>query len=276
MKFSIVTPSLRNSEWLKLCVASVADQGIEHEHIVQDGGSDDGTLDWLLRDSRVRAFVEKDDGMYDAINRGLHKSTGELIAYLNCDEQYLPGTLAIVKEYFQAHPHVEVLFADAVAVDTAGDYLWHRKMLKPLLWHTWTHPLSVLTCATFFRRSIIDRRELFFDPHWRMVGDSAWVLRLLQSRVTGGVLRHFTSVFTHTGRNLSLDERARQEANRFYATAPFFVRLLRPAVLLRHRIRRLCGGIYSQQPFSFELYTRASPRERVTKYAVKPTFRWRW
>ena len=63
MRFSVVTPSFRQSQWLKLCVASVADQGVEVEHIVQDACSDDGTLDWLLTDPRVKAYSEKDAGM---------------------------------------------------------------------------------------------------------------------------------------------------------------------------------------------------------------------
>src|SRR5258708_5193184 len=83
--FSARTPSFRNSQWLKLCVASVADQGVELEHIVQDAGSDDGTLDWLPRDPRVKPFVESDQGMYDAINRGLRRANGEILSYLNCD-----------------------------------------------------------------------------------------------------------------------------------------------------------------------------------------------
>ena len=74
VRVSIITPSFRNSDWFKLCVASVADQGVDAEHIVQDAGSDDGTLDWLLRDQRVQTFVEKDAGMYDAINRGLRRA----------------------------------------------------------------------------------------------------------------------------------------------------------------------------------------------------------
>ena len=72
--FSIVTPSFRNSKWLKLCIASVADQdGVTLEHIVQDAGSDDGTLDWLPQDQRVQVYVEKDNGMYDAVNRGFRR-----------------------------------------------------------------------------------------------------------------------------------------------------------------------------------------------------------
>jgi glycosyltransferase involved in cell wall biosynthesis len=102
MKFSIVTPSFRNSSWLKLCIASVADQqGVELEHIVQDSCSDDGTQDWLPQDKRVKAFIEKDGGMYDAVNRGYRRATGDILAYLNCDEQYLPGALKAVADFLR-------------------------------------------------------------------------------------------------------------------------------------------------------------------------------
>src|ERR1700722_12182525 len=108
MRFSVVTPSFKQSQWLKLCVASVADQGVEHEHIVQDAGSDDGTLDWLPHDARVKAFIERDRGMYDAVNRGLRRAQGDILSYLNCDEQYLPGALPAVEKFFADHPHVDV------------------------------------------------------------------------------------------------------------------------------------------------------------------------
>src|SRR5712692_3814278 len=115
MRFSIITPSFRHSAWLKLCIASVADQhGVEVEHIVQDAGSDDGTLDWLPRDLRVKAFVEKDAGMYDAVNRGFRRATGDILAYLNCDEQYLPGALKAVHDFFAEHPAADAVAADIV------------------------------------------------------------------------------------------------------------------------------------------------------------------
>ena len=59
VRISIVTPSFRNSEWLKLCVASVADQaGVEVEHIVQDAQSDDGTQEWLAPEDIKKGTVE--------------------------------------------------------------------------------------------------------------------------------------------------------------------------------------------------------------------------
>ncbi len=136
MQFSIITPSFRNSDWLKLCVASVADQkGVTLEHIVQDSVSNDGTLDWLPTDPRVTAYIEKDEGMYDAVNRGLRRAKGDLLAYLNCDEQYFPGALRAVYDYFQANPKVDVVFADTIVVDQSGKFLACRKAVQPLRHH---------------------------------------------------------------------------------------------------------------------------------------------
>lgn len=77
MRFSIITPSYRSGRWLKLCIPSVADQeGVDFEHIVQDSCSDDETREWLPGDPRVTAVIEKDSGMYDAVNRGFRRATG--------------------------------------------------------------------------------------------------------------------------------------------------------------------------------------------------------
>jgi glycosyltransferase involved in cell wall biosynthesis len=275
MTFSIITPSFRNSDWLKLCVASVADQGVDLEHIVQDAGSDDGTLDWLPHDRRVKAFVEKDEGMYDAINRGLRRASGEILAYLNCDEQYLPGALSRVGAFFRAHPLVDVLFADAVVVNPEGGYLFHRKIQVPQLWHTWIFPLSTLTCATFFRRRVITEHQLFFNARWRIVSDQEWVFRLLQRGLSFAALHKFTSAFTLTGSNLSCGKHEKRERE-FQATVPLWLKAISPLVLLHHRLRKLLSGAYSQKPFTYSICTRRSLDQRVTFDVANPTGRWRW
>lgn len=270
---SVITPSSRQSDWLKLCVASVADQGITVEHIVQDAESDDGTLDWLPRDPRVKAFVERDDGMYDAVNRGLSRATGGILAYLNCDEQYLPGTLPSVAQFFDRHPDVDVLFGNVVMVNEKGDYLWHRKVQPPLLYHTWLCHLSTFTCATFFRRKLIGPGGFFFNPEYRCGGDGEWMVRLLKKRISMAALGRFTSAFTHTGANLSRQERAREEWHRLRGTAPAWARFFAPAFVLHHRMRRLLHGSYRQSPFKYAIYTRESPARRVVREVTKPRHR---
>jgi glycosyltransferase involved in cell wall biosynthesis len=273
VRISIVTPSYRRSPWLKLCIASVADQGSDVEHIVQDSQSDDGTLDWLPGDRRVRTFVEKDQGMYDGINRGLRRASGDVLAYLNCDEQYLPGALAAVGGFFEQHPQIEVLFGDVVMVDSDGRYLYHRKMQTPLKYHTWTGHLSTLSCGMFFRRRIISDYGLLFDPRLRDVGDGEWMVRLLQRGVRMAVLGEFTSVFARTGTNMSVGANARRENRDLYLSAPSWARAMKPLFILQHRLRRWTGGMYRQQPFTYEIFTHASPDRRQRFDVPRPGFR---
>lgn len=273
MRISIVTPSYRRSAWLRLCIASVADQRVEVEHIVQDAESDDGTLDWLPGDRRVKVFVEKDHGMYDGINRGLRRAGGDILAYLNCDEQYLPGALATVAGFFERHPQIDVLFGDVVMADTEGRYLYHRKMQTPLKYHTWTCHLSTLSCAMFFRRRVISDNGLLFDPRLRDVGDGEWMVRLLQRRVRMAALGKFTSVFTCTGANMSIGPNARRENRELFLSAPFWARAIKPLFILQHRLRRWAGGIYRQGPFAYEIFTLAGPDRRRLYEVSRPTFR---
>lgn len=276
MKFSIITPSYRNSNWLKLCVASVADQiEVAHEHIVQDAVSDDGTLDWLIADPRVKAYVEKDKGMYDAVNRGFRRASGELLAYINCDEQYFPGTLKKVSDFFYRHPEVDVVFGDCIVVHADGDYLCERRALTPQLLHTWiSGNLSFLTAATFLRRKVIDEHKLFFNPDLRDIGDGEWTLRLIRSGLRTAVLPEFLTAFTETGQNMNLGANAAREKREFIAGAPAWAQLSAPLILAHYRFRRWCSGHYSCKPHDYAIYTMDSPAARRTFHVSNPTFRW--
>ena len=273
VRISIVAPSYQRSAWLNLCIASVADQQVAVEHIVQDAGSDDGTLDWLPHDPRVKAFVEKDQGMYDGVNRGLRRAGGDILAYLNCDEQYLPGALATVATFFEEHPRIDVLFGDVVMVDPQGRYLYHRKMQTPLKYHTWTCHLSTLSCAMFFRRRIVFDYGMLFDPQLRDVGDGEWMVRLLQRGAPMATLGQFTSTFTRTGANMSIGPNARRENRELCQSAPFWARQLRPLFILQHRLRRWAGGMYRQAPFAYAIFTEASPDRRQRFDVPSPTYR---
>ena len=276
LSFSIVTPSLNQGGWLQLCVASTGDQGPRVQHIVQDAGSTDGTVTWIQADPRVEARVEKDAGMYDAINRGLRRAKGDILAYLNCDEQYLPGALDRVADYFAAHPAVDMVFGNIIMVDESGEYLCHRKVQTPRLLHTWTCHLSTLSCAMFFRRRLIEPGGFFFNTDYRCGGDQEWMVRLLRSGVQMAALGEFTSVFTRTGSNLGRDPRAEAERAKLRATAPFWVRAGVPMWVMHHRLSRLLAGAYAQKPFEFALFTPSSPDRRVVRRVQKPVFRQSW
>ena len=274
LKFSIITPSFRNSAWLKRCIASVADQeGLEHEHIVQDSCSDDGTQEWLPHDPRVRAFVEKDGGMYDAVNRGLRRASGDVLAYLNCDEQYLPGALSAVGDYFERHPDVDVVLPDTVIVNPAGEYLCHRYSLVPRADTIWIR-FPVLTCSLFFRRRVIDELGIFFDPKWRDLGDMFFIMEMARRGVRMAALRCFGSVFTETGENMNLKPNALREKVEKRALTPRWVKLLEPAILLQYRLRLLFSGAFHQPSFDYALYALDGGERRVAHHVARPTARW--
>lgn len=274
MQFSIITPSFRNSEWLRLCIASVADQQVEHEHIVQDAVSDDGTLDWLPNDPRVKACIEKDQGMYDAVNRGLRKARGEILAYLNCDEQYLPGALQAVSDFFEKNPEVELVFADAIVVNENGSFNCYRKVQVPWALHARICMLCTLTCSMFFRRSVIDRHQHFFSDAYKAVGDADWVIRAIEKRIPMRVLRRYTSIFTETGDNLNLRPHAQEEVRRFARQAPAWALRARPAISAAYRVNRMLQGGYRQGPLSYAIYTKQKPGERQVFEVQKPTPFW--
>jgi glycosyltransferase involved in cell wall biosynthesis len=275
LKFSIVTPSFRSSQWLRLCIPSVADQqDVELEHIVQDSCSDDATKDWLSADPRVKAFIEKDQGMYDAVNRGFRRSAGDILAYLNCDEQYLPGALKAVSDYFQAHPQMDIVISDTIVTDSEGKYICHRYSLVPNKSQIWIR-FSVVSCALFVRRRVVQDLGICFDTKWRDVGDFFWVNEMVKRGLKMAVLPRFTSVFTETGENMNLKPNARRESSVRWQMAPGWVKFLRFGFALEYRLRLAARGSLLQKPFDYSLYTLAAPNERTIQRAAKPTSFWK-
>ncbi|MCA1632245.1 MAG: glycosyltransferase [Acidobacteria bacterium] len=116
-KLSIVTPSFNQGKFLEETIRSVLDQGYEPlEYIVIDGGSTDESVRIIRRYEKHLAYwvSEKDRGQVHAINKGIERATGDLFAYINSDDVYLPGAFAAVAGYFASHPDCEWLCGDTV------------------------------------------------------------------------------------------------------------------------------------------------------------------
>jgi len=119
---SIVTPCFNAASFIEETITSVLNQDYPRlEYIVMDGGSTDGTLDILARyQGRLRYYSQKDEGTADAVNRGFALTKGEIFAYLNADDTYLPGAVEHVVEGFERHPEAAVIYGDAWHVDENG------------------------------------------------------------------------------------------------------------------------------------------------------------
>jgi glycosyltransferase involved in cell wall biosynthesis len=228
---------------------------------VQDAGSPEIET-WVKAHPGVMVTVEPDNGMYDAINRGLKRAQGEICAYLNCDEQYLPGALRKVDDFFKQNPKVDVLFGDAILADAALQPLAYRRVVTPQRWHTLLRPLGVLTCSTFFRRKVVDDGVLF-DPSWKIVGDKAWVVDLLDRGYRIAVLNEPLAVFAFTGANLSHLKASAEERRRWEQNFSTGFRLLRPLAHLHHAWRKWRAGAYYSFTEDLRYYRRENPSQRT-------------
>ncbi len=323
MTFSIITPSFRQLDWLRLCIASVRDQipadsSFTIEHIIQDAGSDgiedfahevradfyrNGTLVFeggkrieseVASDQaeqqapsarphrrspqpdtrnplpvtphsgyRLAVHCERDAGMYDAVNRGIQKSKGDILAYINCDEQYLPGALARVIETFDSQPDAEILSAGCLVIDPNGNLITARPGLVPWYGHVLTDHLPIFTASLFYRKSVVSERWHLFDTRYKDVADAIWVLARLQEKRKFAASLFFTTAFTDTGENMNLLPNARNEARYLRGLVPFRYSLFRKVFVAAHRIKKFFLGCYRKKNYNYQIFTAASPGKRI-------------
>jgi glycosyltransferase involved in cell wall biosynthesis len=274
---SIVTPSFNMLSYLERCVASVADQeGARVEHLVMDGGSLDGTVEWLAQQPSLVSEVRSDNGMYDAVNRGFRRARGNIIAHLNCDEQYLPGSLATVVKYFATHPEIDLLFGDTLIVRPGGSLVGYRKTVCPISPVLSLPPLYVMTAATFFRRKLIEK-GLFYDDSYKDIADLAWIVRLSREGYRLAHMRRYLATYTLTGSNRSqtvatIDD----EIRRFLEGVPWWIRRFRRQWRLVGWAEKLLAGCYFQAtPLQYAIYASGQLASRTIFVAQTASFRWR-
>jgi glycosyltransferase involved in cell wall biosynthesis len=125
---SIVTPTFNGIATLRETIESVLAQDYKDwEHIVIDGGSTDGTVDLIRSYPHLKWVSEKDKGHYHAMNKGIERAAGDIVAILNADDCYRPSALNKVATAFSNNPGWDALFGDIVYVDGAGHEIFRRE-----------------------------------------------------------------------------------------------------------------------------------------------------
>ena len=271
MDFTIVTPSLGQLEYLECCIASVADQeGVSIEHIVQDGGTANfnefaETMSKRLPDRpnyRRVMISEPDSGMYDAINKGLKKGTGRICAYLNCDEQYLAGALAKVLDEFRKQPAAEILYGGFLVVDEKGDLVTAQRPVKMFWQHVATSHLPNFTCATFFKREMMEREKAYFETRYRACADAAWTIERLKRETKMGMMADFIGVFVEQETNQGVKKEGLAEADAIRCRLHPCVRSTAFLWKLMHRLRKLFEGKYFPKRARYDIFRKGEVGKR--------------
>lgn len=181
-RMTVITPSLNQGQFLEQTIRSVLLQGYpDLEYIVIDGGSKDGSVDIIRKYGKWMAYwvSEPDRGQSHAINKGLSKATGDIVAWLNSDDYYLPGTLKIIADQAFLNPNAGAWAGGGRQLDPeTGKQLWER--LPPPLTHkeilNWSqYYLPQPSC--FMNRRVLDER-LYVNEHYHMQMDFDLWLRI--------------------------------------------------------------------------------------------------
>ena len=218
---SIVTPSYNQEPFLEQTIRSVLEQ--DHapiEYFVMDGGSTDGSLEIIEKYApRLAGWVsEPDRGQADAINKGLARARGEIVAWLNSDDYYLPGALTAAVRCFDQHPEAVLVYADMLAVDERGrtiNRLHYRQLgLEDLLCFN-----IIGQPAVFMRRSALEGAG-GLDPTFHFLLDHQLWIRLAQR----GPMMHANETWAAARYHAAAKNRARAaefgaEALRIYEWA---------------------------------------------------------
>lgn len=181
--FSIVTVTYNASAWLERTILSVLNQSYPHiEYLIIDGGSTDGTVDIIKQYESGLAYwiSEPDKGLYDAMNKGLQRATGDFVWFMNAgDTIYSSDTLQEIMTSLKKKVSLpDIIYGDTLIVDAEGHSLGLRRLRPPkqLTWKSFRMGMLVN------HQSFIARREIapLYDLTYRYVADFDWCIQCLK------------------------------------------------------------------------------------------------
>jgi glycosyltransferase involved in cell wall biosynthesis len=180
---SIITPIYNSADYLPELLESVEQLRLPHEHVVVDGGSTDATVEVLEAHERseLRWTSEPDRGQTHAVNKGIQRSSGDLLTWINGDNAYLPAAIERAVALLEARPAVDAVFGGIEIVDEHGTM---RRTYIPPPW-SWRRYVFigdyVPTETIIWRRSLLERAT-GLDERWEDAADYDFFLRLLHRR----------------------------------------------------------------------------------------------
>lgn len=150
---TIITPSYNQAKYLEDTIRSVLAQDYPKiEYIIVDGGSTDGSVEIIQRYAERLAWwvSERDQGQTEAINKGFARATGDVLAWINSDDTYLPGAVGEAVEFLTAHPEAAMVYGDANLIDGQGSVMGRFPARQTDLRHMLRGSVHIPQQTTFF------------------------------------------------------------------------------------------------------------------------------
>jgi glycosyltransferase involved in cell wall biosynthesis len=208
---SVITVVYNNAADIGRTMLSVLNQTyLNIEYIVVDGGSNDGTINIIEHyESRLAKFIsEKDNGIYDAMNKGLALATGDYLIFMNSgDEFYANDT---VEKVFAAYKDADIYYGETEMVNSQRQSLGRRRHKVPdkFNWRSFRYGMSVSHQAIYIRRTLVEP----YNPQYQLSADIDWIIRAAKKankivKIDGYVAKYLAGGMSKTKHRQSLLER---------------------------------------------------------------------
>lgn len=175
---SIVTPSYNQQKYLEDSILSVLNQDYQNlEYFVIDGGSTDGSLEIIRKyNDKLAGWVsEPDQGQTDAINKGFHRSQGEIMAWLNSDDLYHPGAVRSAVEFLQTNPEIGLVYGDTDLIDGSGRKIGRFNAQQTSYQRLMRGGVYIPQPAAFWRRELWERSGPLDPSYYFAMDYDLWV-----------------------------------------------------------------------------------------------------
>ena len=189
-KITIITVTKNSEKYLEKNILSVINQNYKnYEHIIIDGKSTDKTIDIVNKyENKIKYFIsEKDKGLYDAMNKGIKKSTGDIIGILNSDDIYYKKSLVVVNNYFNKYKDLDFLFGSVHKHRLLYGYEPHK--IK------WTFGFYSTHSIGFFIKKDAQKKVGFYNIKYKYSADYDLFYRLIVKKKMIGIATKKNEVF---------------------------------------------------------------------------------
>lgn len=220
---SVITIVYNNVRDIERTMLSVINQIFPNiEYIIVDGLSNDGTLDIInkYKDKVNKLISEKDQGIYDAMNKGLAMATGNYVIFMNSGDEFYDTTT--VAKVFTTAPDADIYYGETEMINDEVESLGQRRHKAPdnFTWRSFKFGMSVSHQAIYIRRTLTEP----YDRRYQLSADIDWIIRAAKKatkiiKVDGYVAKYLVGGMSKTKHRQSLAERF-DIMKRYYGLVP--------------------------------------------------------
>ncbi len=220
---SVITVVYNNVDHIERTMLSVLNQTYPHiEYIVIDGASTDGTLPVIEKyEARITKLVsEPDNGIYDAMNKGLALATGDYVLFMNSgDEIYAPETVSNV---FESADNADIYYGETEMINDQGESLGQRRHKAPadFNWRSYKYGMSVSHQAIYIKRALVEP----YDAQYQLSADIDWIIRAAKKAKTIVNVNQYVAKYLVGGMSKAKHRQSLQERfdimKRYYGLLP--------------------------------------------------------